>query len=100
MPLSFFGGIGAASASGILVKGGNYLEVAADLDTIVFDKTGTLTKGEFEVNELLTADGVSEAELLEAAAYAENFQTIRLLLPLSVHLQRKEMKLPQNVFLM
>ena len=73
MPLSFFGGIGAASASGILVKGGNYLEVAADLDTIVFDKTGTLTKGEFEVNELLTADGVSEAELLEAAAYAENF---------------------------
>ena len=73
VPLSFFGGIGAASASGILVKGGNYLEVAADLDTIVFDKTGTLTKGEFEVNELLTADGVSEAELLEAAAYAENF---------------------------
>lgn len=47
--------------------------MAADLDTIVFDKTGTLTKGEFEVNELLTADGVSEAELLEAAAYAENF---------------------------
>lgn len=73
VPLSFFGGIGAASSSGILVKGGNYLEVAADLDTIVFDKTGTLTKGEFEVNELLTADGVSEAELLEAAAYAENF---------------------------
>ena len=73
VPLSFFGGIGAASSSGILVKGGNYLEAVADLDTIVFDKTGTLTKGEFEVNELLTADGVSEAELLEAAAYAENF---------------------------
>lgn len=62
--------------------------------------TGTLTKGEFEVNELLTADGVSEAELLELPHMRKIFQTIRLLLPLSVRLQRKEMKLPQNVFLM
>lgn len=73
VPLSFFGGIGAASASGILVKGGNYLEAMADMDTIVFDKTGTLTKGEFEVNEVITADGVEKDEVLMLAAYAEQY---------------------------
>jgi Cd2+/Zn2+-exporting ATPase len=73
IPLSFFGGIGAASRRGILVKGGNYLEALNSVDMVVFDKTGTLTKGVFKVQRLLPADGVSEAELLQAAAYAEHF---------------------------
>ena len=73
MPISVLSAIREASHYQVTVKGGKYLEAMSEADTIVFDKTGTLTKGEFEVNELLTADGVSEAELLEAAAYAENF---------------------------
>ncbi len=74
VPLSFFGGIGAASRIGVLVKGSNYLEAVSELDTVVFDKTGTLTKGEFKVTELHPV-GVSEEELLELAAYAENYST-------------------------
>ena len=71
IPLSFFGGIGGASAQGILVKGGNYLELLAKTETVVFDKTGTLTQGVFEVSALIPAGGVTERELLEAAALAE-----------------------------
>ena len=71
IPLSFFGGIGGASAQGILVKGGNYLELLAKTETAVFDKTGTLTQGVFEVSALNPAPGVTERELLEAAALAE-----------------------------
>lgn len=74
VPLSFFGGIGAASRIGVLVKGSNYLEAVSELDTVVFDKTGTLTKGEFKVTELHPT-GISEDELLELAAYAENYST-------------------------
>ena len=74
VPLSFFGGIGAASASGILVKGGNYLEVAADLDTIVFDKTGTLTEGVFRVKEVCPKSMTPE-ELLELTAYGEAYSS-------------------------
>ena len=70
VPLSFFGGIGSASKVGILVKGGNYLEVLNKTKMVVFDKTGTLTKGNFEVVELKT-NGVEEAELLKMAAVAE-----------------------------
>ena len=73
VPLGFFGGIGASSKKGILVKGGNYLEALAHLDIVVFDKTGTLTKGVFKVTSLHSANGFSESELLEAAAYAESF---------------------------
>lgn len=74
VPLSFFGGIGAASKKGVLVKGSNYLEELAEMDTIVFDKTGTLTKGEFKVTQILPTDAVrDEAELLELAALAENY---------------------------
>lgn len=72
VPLSFFGGIGAASKKGVLVKGSNYLEVLAGMDTIVFDKTGTLTRGEFKVTQILPA-GMNEAELLELAALAEHY---------------------------
>lgn len=71
IPLSFFGGIGGASAQGILVKGGSYLELLARTETVVFDKTGTLTQGVFEVTALVPAPGVEEHTLLEAAALAE-----------------------------
>lgn len=74
VPLSFFGGIGAASRIGVLVKGSNYLEAVSELDTVVFDKTGTLTKGEFRVTEIHPV-GISEDELLKIAAYAENYST-------------------------
>lgn len=72
VPLSFFGGIGAASKKGVLVKGSNFLEALAEMDTIVFDKTGTLTKGEFKVAKLHPV-GMNEEELLELAALAENY---------------------------
>ena len=74
IPLSFFGGIGGASRQGILVKGGNYLEALAKADTVVFDKTGTLTQGRFAVTEVSPV-GMSEQELLELAAQAEQFST-------------------------
>ena len=73
VPLSFFGGIGGASRHGILVKGGNYLEALAQVDTVVFDKTGTLTTGTFQVTALHAAQGVSESQLLEAAAAVESY---------------------------
>ncbi len=73
VPLSFFGGVGAASRIGVLVKGSNYLEALSELDTIVFDKTGTLTKGEFKVSAKLPAEKIREEELLEYAAYAESY---------------------------
>lgn len=72
IPLSFFGGIGGASKSGVLVKGSNYLEILANTEIVVFDKTGTLTKGSFAVTELHT-EGVSKDQLLEIAAYAEDY---------------------------
>ena len=72
IPLSFFGGIGGASRSGILVKGSNYLEALAQTEIVVFDKTGTLTKGVFKVQQLVPC-GISKEELLEMAAYAESY---------------------------
>ncbi len=75
VPLGFFGGIGAASGIGVLVKGGNFLEAIAEADTIVMDKTGTLTKGEFAVKKIYPAEGVSAEELLAVAAAAESFST-------------------------
>ena len=87
VPLSFFGGLGAASKNGILMKGSNYLEAMGNLDTVVFDKTGTLTTGKFQVTAVLGAcedqksrvdnegDGgrkiLGRGELLELAAYGE-----------------------------
>ena len=72
VPMSFFGGIGAASRKGVLVKGSNFLEALSDMTTIVFDKTGTLTKGEFKVTEILPVS-MGEEDLLELAAYAESY---------------------------
>lgn len=73
IPLSFFGGIGGASKSGILVKGGNFLEALTNPDTIVFDKTGTLTKGVFNVTSITSKSFISEDELLKFAALAESY---------------------------
>lgn len=73
IPLSFFGGIGAASACGILVKGSNYLEALSQTKYVVFDKTGTLTKGVFEVTERHPAEGFDAGELLHYAVYAESY---------------------------
>lgn len=72
VPMSFFGGIGAASINGILVKGSNYLEALAQAETIVFDKTGTLTKGVFKVQNIFPS-GISKEKLLRLTAYAENY---------------------------
>lgn len=71
VPLGFFGGIGAASRIGVLVKGSNYLEAAAKLKVLAMDKTGTLTEGVFSVQQILPANGCSEDELLRLAALAE-----------------------------
>ena len=73
IPLSFFGGIGGASACGILVKGSTYLEELARTGIVVFDKTGTLTQGTFKVTGVHPANGVSEEQLVEAAALAESW---------------------------
>lgn len=73
IPLGFFGGIGAASKNGILVKGGNYLEALNDIEIAVFDKTGTLTEGSFKVTQVNTVNNISKDELLEKTAYVESF---------------------------
>lgn len=73
IPLSFFGGIGGASAKGILVKGSNYLEALSYTKYVVCDKTGTLTKGVFQVTEIHPVSGMSEADLLEKAAFVESY---------------------------
>ena len=92
VPLGFFGGIGASSNLGVLVKGSNYLEAVAEMTTIVFDKTGTLTKGVFEVSGIYPEQGTSKEQLIEYAAYAESGSSH----PISVSLKKaygKEMSL-------
>lgn len=74
VPLGFFGGIGAASRQGILVKGSNYLELVSKVDTVVFDKTGTLTRGEFRVSKVI-ARNMTGDELLDIAAHGESCST-------------------------
>ena len=74
VPLTFFGGIGGASRRGILIKGANYMDVLAKVDTVVFDKTGTLTHGQFAV-EAVHPDLVDEHQLLHLAAHVEHFST-------------------------
>lgn len=83
IPLSFFGGIGAASKIGVLIKGSNYLEALSDTEIVVCDKTGTLTEGIFKVQEI-DAIGYSDNELLKYASYAENFSNH----PISISLKQ------------
>ena len=73
IPLGFFGGIGAASKSGILIKGGNYLEGLSQMGTAVFDKTGTLTKGVFKVTKINPEEGYTEEDILKLAALSEAY---------------------------
>lgn len=73
VPMGFFGGIGAASSHGVLVKGSNYLELLAQMETIVFDKTGTLTQGNFRVTKVAPVSGVTKENLLMLAAAAEKY---------------------------
>ncbi len=84
IPLSFFGGIGGASAQGILVKGSNYLEALSETKYVVCDKTGTLTRGVFEVTHKEAAEGFTQEELLELAACAESYSNH----PISKSLQK------------
>ncbi len=74
VPMGFFGGIGAASKDGVLVKGSNYLELLSEMDTIVFDKTGTLTNGVFEVTDVIS-DKVEKTEIVSLAATIESYST-------------------------
>ena len=74
VPLTFFGGIGGASRKGILIKGANYIDILAKVDTVVFDKTGTLTHGQFAV-EAVHPDSCDEHQLLHLAAHVEHFST-------------------------
>jgi Cd2+/Zn2+-exporting ATPase len=85
IPVSYFGGVGGASARGILVKGGNYLDALGKVKTVVFDKTGTLTKGRFKVAELSPSAGFSEKTLLLYAAAAEGASTH----PIAVSIREK-----------
>lgn len=93
IPLSFFGGIGGASARGILVKGASYLELLAKTDRVVFDKTGTLTRGTFEVTDVRPEPGVTADALVQLAAAAERFSDH----PVSLSLQKAAGQLPENM---
>ena len=73
IPLTFFAGLGASARNGVLVKGGNYLELLSKVKTVVFDKTGTLTEGQFEIDQILTYGEQTKEEVLEFVAYAENY---------------------------
>lgn len=91
IPLGFFGGIGGASKTGILIKGSNYLEALAKTEIVVFDKTGTLTEGVFEVQKI-EANGMTEEELLKLVTYAESYSTH----PISLSLKKAYGKEIQN----
>lgn len=92
IPLGFFGGIGAASSKGILVKGSNYLEALNGVDTVIFDKTGTLTTGIFKVSEIINQNGFTKEEVLKYAAYAEYHSTH----PIAVSIKNKFMEAGAN----
>jgi Zn2+/Cd2+-exporting ATPase len=94
IPLGFFGGIGAASRNGILVKGSNFLEALNDVKYVVFDKTGTLTKGEFNVVQIVPTEKFTQEELLKTAAYAEKMSNHPIALSIQAKYQN-EIKLSE-----
>ncbi|MEL7662402.1 heavy metal translocating P-type ATPase [Acetobacterium wieringae] len=87
IPISYFGGIGRASKEGVLIKGGNYLDVLYQADVFVFDKTGTLTQGEFKVIKTVPSPGFSEAEVLAAAAAGEHYSNHPIGKAITAHAQ-------------
>ena len=90
VPLSFFAGLGGASSQGVLIKGSNYIEALAKIDTLVFDKTGTLTKGNFKVTKFNVENGSTEEELLYKAAKAEHFSNHPIALSIVNELKVKD----------
>ena len=78
VPLAFFAGIGSLARCGVLVKGASFVEALAKIDSVIFDKTGTLTSGVFEISEIYVAKEHTEEEVLELAAYAENFSNHKI----------------------
>ena len=94
IPMGFFAGIGRAAKSGILVKGGNYLEAFNQMDTVVFDKTGTLTQGVFKVTSVITANGYSENALLDFAAKAEKFSNH----PIALSINKEQLTKNKELF--
>ena len=95
IPLSYFGGIGAASRQGILFKGGNYLDAISSINTVVFDKTGTLTRGEFEVQTCVPQPGISKERLIQLVASAEQDSTHPLAVGLMQYAKARQVKLLQ-----
>ena len=95
IPLSYFGGIGAASRQGVLFKGGNYLDAISRINTVVFDKTGTLTRGEFEVQACIPRPGTDEARLIRLAASAEQDSTHPLAAGLMRYAEKRQVELRQ-----
>ena len=85
IPVGFFGGIGASSRKGILVKGGNFLEGLNDVKYVIMDKTGTLTKGEFEITDIQSTPEFNNEELLELAAYAETHSSHPIAVSIKEH---------------
>ena len=98
IPLSFFGGIGAASSNGILVKGSNYLEALSETGIIAFDKTGTLTKGTFEVTAVHTSASHSEEEIIKYAALAECYSDHPIALSIKKYAEEKDFRSKEEIF--
>ena len=93
IPVGFFGGIGAASSKGILIKGSNYLEALNGVDTVVFDKTGTLTSGIFKVSQIIHEEGYTKEDILKYGAYAEYHSTH----PIALSIMKRYLENPGNV---
>lgn len=97
IPLGYFGGIGAASRQGILFKGGNYLDAITKINTVVFDKTGTLTQGVFGVQNVSTAEGISDKALVHLIASAENFSNHPIAKAIVKYAQEQEIALDTSL---
>ena len=97
VPLTYFAGIGALSRLGVLVKGANYIETLARVNSVIFDKTGTLTKGDFDVTEIYAMDGHSDTEIIELVVYAENFSNHKIARSVKRYYKEKYPEKPVNL---